>query len=71
MTCFGLTLEKLRKENNEHFLDLANYLEVSTIFLAAVERGDRKVPDHWFALLGSHYCVDEKILINLARDAKD
>lgn len=47
VTELGKFLRKLRIDNDELMLDMANKLEVSSAFLSAVENGKKKPPLKW------------------------
>jgi transcriptional regulator with XRE-family HTH domain len=47
VTAFGKFCRKLRIDEGELLLDMANKLNVSTAFLSKVENGRRKPPENW------------------------
>lgn len=55
LTSFGKTCRKLRIDNNELLLDMANYLGVSAAFLSKVENGKAKPPAEWKDAIAVHY----------------
>lgn len=59
LTSFGKTCRKLRIDNNELLLDMANYLGVSAAFLSKVENGKAKPPVEWKNAIASHYQLND------------
>lgn len=55
LTEFGKVCRKLRIDNNELLLDMANYLGVSAAFLSKVENGRAKPPIEWKDAIAKHY----------------
>lgn len=60
LTSFGKTCRKLRIDNNELLLDMANYLKVSAAFLSKVENGKAKPPIEWKNAIADHYNLEEE-----------
>ena len=59
LTNFGKMSRKLRIDNNELLLDMANYLGVSPAFLSKVENGKAKPPVDWKEKIASHYNITD------------
>ncbi|MCI9059034.1 MAG: helix-turn-helix transcriptional regulator [Lachnospiraceae bacterium] len=57
LTDFGKACRKLRIDNDELLLDMANYLGVSAAFLSKVENGKAKPPVEWKEKIASHYDI--------------
>lgn len=57
LTDFGKTCRKLRIDNDELLLDMANYLGVSAAFLSKVENGKAKPPIEWKDKIVSRYHI--------------
>lgn len=57
LTDFGKICRKLRIDNDELLLDMANYLGVSAAFLSKVENGKAKPPVEWKEKIASHYHI--------------
>jgi transcriptional regulator with XRE-family HTH domain len=57
MTEIGKFLKKLRIDNNEILLAMAQKLEVSPSFLSAVELGKKKMPYEWNLRIRSVYSL--------------
>ena len=61
LTNFGKICRKLRIDNDELLLDMANCLGVSAAFLSKVENGKAKPPVEWKEKIASRYhIVDTK-----------
>ena len=59
VTRFGKFCRKLRIDNGELLIDMANKLGVSSAFLSKVENGYKKPPEKWEDTLRSLYKLDE------------
>lgn len=57
LTDFGKICRKLRIDNNELLLDMANYLGVSAAFLSKVENGKSKPPADWKEKIAIQYHI--------------
>lgn len=55
LTNFGKICRKLRIDNNELLMDMANYLGVSAAFLSKVENGKAKPLIDWKEKISSRY----------------
>lgn len=58
LTLFGKTIRKLRIDQGEILKDMADYLEVSSAFLSAVENGKKKIPQDWVDKISERYNLD-------------
>ncbi len=58
-TDLGKVLKKIRVDNNEILLDMAQKLEVSPAFLSKVENGLKKPPAEWEQKLIQQYDLSE------------
>lgn len=56
LTNFGKISRKLRIDNDELLLDMANHLGVSAAFLSKVENGKAKPPENWKEKIA--FCYD-------------
>ncbi len=59
ITSVGKFLRKLRIDNNEILMDMADKLNVSASFLSAVENGNKKVPTGWDKKICNLYNLDD------------
>ena len=59
LTSVGKFLRKVRIDNNEILLNMANKLGVSSSFLSAVENGKKKIPADWSIRICELYGLDE------------
>ena len=59
LTSIGKFLRKVRIDNNEILLNMANKLGVSSSFLSAVENGKKKIPADWNIRICELYGLDE------------
>lgn len=55
VTELGKFLRKIRIDNNELLLDMAQTLNVSSAFLSKVENGKSKPPETWCSIIKEHY----------------
>lgn len=60
MTEIGKFLKKLRVENEEVLLNMAQKLDVTPSFLSAVELGKKKMPYEWNLKIRSAYSLTPK-----------
>lgn len=58
LTLFGKTIRKLRIDQGEILKDMADYLEVSSAFLSAVENGKKKIPQDWVEKISERYYLE-------------
>lgn len=58
LTLFGKTIRKLRIDQGEILKDMADYLNVSSAFLSAVENGKKKIPQSWVEQISNRYHLD-------------
>lgn len=65
LTDFGKTCRKLRIDNNELLLDMANYLGVSAAFLSKVENGKAKPPANWKEKIVARYHLTDAMYAEL------
>ncbi len=59
VTEFGKFLRKLRIDNDELMLDMADKLEVSAAFLSSVENGKKKPPKDWESKIARFYSLED------------
>lgn len=64
-TEFGKFCRKLRIDNDEHMVNMAEKLGVTSSYLSAVENGKRKVPEEWFNEISKHYTLTSSQIIEL------
>lgn len=65
VTEFGKFCRKLRIDNDEHMVNMAEKLGVTSSYLSAVENGKRKVPEEWFNEISKHYTLTSSQIIEL------
>lgn len=60
VTPFGIFLRKLRLDNNEVMIDMAEKLDVSISFLSAVELDKKNIPYSWFERICKLYDLNDR-----------
>ena len=55
----SILLKKIRINNGEMLMDMANKLKISSTFLSAIENGKKKVPDDFKDKLCANYTLSE------------
>ena len=65
ITRFGKFLRKLRIDNDETMIDMAEKLKVSSAFLSKVERGKKIPPSTWYYYLLHNYNLNDTQLKEL------
>lgn len=55
LTRVGVFLRKLRLECDERQIDMAAKLGVTAVYLAYIEKGQRKLPESWFEKIRDAY----------------
>ena len=55
LTEFGKVCRKLRIEHGDTIATWANFLEVSSSFISAVELGNRTIPTDWIGKIAERY----------------
>lgn len=58
LTNLGKQTRKLRIDNEELLMDMANKLEISASYLSSIETGKRKVPKEFIQKIESIYKVE-------------
>lgn len=53
----SILLKKIRINNNEMLMDMANKLNISSSFLSAIENGKKKVPEDFKEKICSNYSL--------------
>lgn len=59
LTSVGKFLRKLRIDQNEILVDMADKMNVTASFLSAVENGKKKMPSSWMNQICELYNLDE------------
>ncbi|MDC7218601.1 MAG: helix-turn-helix transcriptional regulator [Spirochaetales bacterium] len=69
ITSLGKRLRKLRIDKGIVMYDLAKAINVSSAFLSAVERGNKKISDEKILQIANYFKLDEAEKLNLQKDA--
>lgn len=71
ITPFGQFARKLRIDNNERMMDMAENLSISPTYLSAVERGRRNAPHVWADKMIELYELTETEIESLRKAVSD
>ncbi len=70
LTVLGKEIRKLRIENGELLKDMADWMNVTSSYLSAIEHGKKAVPKDFVDSIVKHYQLDENYKNKLLDAAK-
>jgi len=65
LTAFGRYVRKLRIDSGFLLKDMADFLNVTSSYLSAVEMGKRKIPEDWAEKISIFFQMDDEAKIKL------